>query len=214
MKTHSPPITPQVYGNPYLINSPAPPPTTAANTISTIGQKFETATKKAENLAGNLFSHFKTGPGFVNVAVTRIDQAARSVYEGGSDQIFRKEFGHIPGEKLKKAYACYLSITGGPFMGTLFISNLRVGFKSDSQVWTGPGNGPGQWVYYKVIVSVNDIQAINSVANKTNSGDKYIEIITRDGHEFWFMGFINYEKALKYLYEALDNRNTEVVALR
>lgn len=99
-------------------------------------------------------------------------------------------------------------------MGTLFISNLRVGFKSDSPVWSGPSHGPvGQWVYYKVIISVNDIHAINSVANKASSGDKYIEVVTRDGHEFWFMGFIYYEKALKYLYEASNNRNTQVQAL-
>ncbi|KAL2921384.1 GEM-like protein 5 [Bienertia sinuspersici] len=179
--------------------------------MSTIGQKFGSATKKAENMAGNLFTHFKTGPGLVNVAMNRIDHAARSVYEG-SDHVFRKEFGYNPGEKLKKTYACYLSITGGPISGTLFISNLRVGFKSDSPVWTGPGSGPGQWVYYKVIMWVNDIGAVNSVANKKNSGEKYIEIVSKDGHEFWFMGFIFYEQALHNLYQVKDNCNAEVVA--
>ncbi|CAN6696123.1 unnamed protein product [Malus baccata var. baccata] len=34
-------------------------------------------------------------------------------------------------------------------------------------------------------------------ANRWNPSEKYIQIVTRDGHEFWFMGFISYDKALR-----------------
>ncbi|BAS86271.1 Os03g0736700 [Oryza sativa Japonica Group] len=30
--------------------------------------------------------------------------------------------------------------------------------------------------------------------------------MTTDNHEFWFMGFVSYDKALKNLYEALQRR--------
>lgn len=35
-----------------------------------------------------------------------------------------------------------------------------------------------------------------------NPSEKYIQIVTTDGHDFWFMGFISYDKALKQLTEA------------
>uniref|UniRef100_A0A803LPG9 GRAM domain-containing protein n=1 Tax=Chenopodium quinoa TaxID=63459 RepID=A0A803LPG9_CHEQI len=208
MNIHS---TPTNSGNPYIKSSPASPPITAANTLTSIGQMLESGTKKVESFAGNLFTHFRTGPGITTVAASRLDHAARFVIRGGSEHVFQKEFGHIPGENLKKSHACYLSITGGPILGTLFVSNIRVGFKSDGPVWTGPGCGPGQWVYYKIVIFVNQIEAVNSVTNHTNTIQKYIEIVTKDGHEFWFMGFILYDKALSNLNEALHNSNNKFV---
>jgi hypothetical protein len=46
------------------------------------------------------------------------------------------------------------------------------------------------------------LQAANPSANPSNAAEKYIEILTVDKHEFWFMGFINYDKALQNLQEA------------
>lgn len=142
--------------------------------------------------------------------MTRLEQAGRVIADGGCDKVFRREFGTISGEKLKKTYVCYLSTTTGPVMGTLYISNKRIGFRSDSPVWSGPvgvpgqGQGQGQWVYYKVMVMVDQVLAVNPSANPVKPGDKYIEILTKDGHEFWFMGFISYDQALKNLYKVLQ----------
>lgn len=187
--------------NPYLQTSPAPPPVTASHALHTLSRKFESAAKKAESFAGNLYTHLRTGPGLVDVAMTRIDQAARVITDGGCETVFKKEFGVIPGEKLKKSYVCYLSTTTGPVMGTIYISDRRVGFRSDNPVWTGPG---GQWVYYKVLMMVDQILAVNPSMNRANPGEKYIEVLTKDGHEFWFMGFISYDDALKSLYKVLN----------
>ncbi|KAL6332541.1 hypothetical protein AAG906_008961 [Vitis piasezkii] len=33
---------------------------------------------------------------------------------------------------------------------------------------------------------------------------KYMEIVTMDNFEFWFMGFLNYQKAFSYLQQAIS----------
>jgi hypothetical protein len=37
---------------------------------------------------------------------------------------------------------------------------------------------------------------------------KYIEIVTQDNFEFWFMGFLRYEKAFKNLHKAISLANS------
>ncbi|KAL9243824.1 hypothetical protein vseg_017666 [Gypsophila vaccaria] len=194
-------------GNPYIQNTPAPPPTTAVNTLNTLGRKVESATKKAENLAENLYTHYRTGPGLVDVTKSRLNQTARFLFDGSAN-VFKREFGLVYGEQLKKTYACYLSIPGGPVLGTMYISNWKVCFRSDAPVWTGPGDGPGKWVYYKVAIEMNRVETVNQMANGT--GEKYIEIVTKDGKEFWFMGFVFYENALKNLYEVVPHAPVHV----
>lgn len=49
------------------------------------------------------------------------------------------------------------------------------------------------------------IGAINPVIMRENSSEKYIQIVTIDGHEFWFMGFVNYDKATRHLSESISN---------
>ncbi|KMT01995.1 hypothetical protein BVRB_9g208670 [Beta vulgaris subsp. vulgaris] len=193
-----------VPNNPYLHASPAPPPT---NTYNNLSRKVESAAKKAESFAENLYNHLRTGPGLVDVAMTRLEQASRVIGAGGCDKTFSREFGNIPGDKLKNSFVCYLSTTGGPVMGTLYVSHKRIGFRGDSPVWSGPIGGPGQWVHYKVMLMVDQVSAINPSANPAKPAEKYITILTKDGHEFWFMGFIFYDKALKNLYKGLQRCN-------
>jgi len=40
---------------------------------------------------------------------------------------------------------------------------------------------------------------------KESPPEKYIQIVTIDGHEFWFMGFVNFEKASHHLLEKASN---------
>lgn len=37
-----------------------------------------------------------------------------------------------------------------------------------------------------------------------NASEKYIQIISADNHEFWYMGFLNYENAVDSLQEAVQ----------
>lgn len=48
------------------------------------------------------------------------------------------------------------------------------------------------------------LRTVNPSSNRMSPSDKYIQVVTTDGHEFWFMGFISYDKALKQLCEALQ----------
>lgn len=34
------------------------------------------------------------------------------------------------------------------------------------------------------------------------SAEKYIQVVSIDNHEFWFMGFVSYDAAIKNLQEA------------
>lgn len=55
----------------------------------------------------------------------------------------------------------------------------------------------------QIAVPLDQLRAVNPSANSRNPSEKYIQIITMDNHEFRFMGFVSYDKALKNLREAL-----------
>lgn len=48
------------------------------------------------------------------------------------------------------------------------------------------------------------IKEANESENVNNSSHKYIEIVTQDEYEFWFMGFVRYDKALLNLRRAIS----------
>jgi hypothetical protein len=39
--------------------------------------------------------------------------------------------------------------------------------------------------------------------SKLNPVEKYIQVVSVEGHEFWFMGFLMYDKAVTSIQEAL-----------
>lgn len=56
------------------------------------------------------------------------------------------------------------------------------------------------------IASANPVTldgTLTSTSISSTTREMYIEIDTVDGHEFWFMGFINYDKAYQLLQQAL-----------
>lgn len=54
-------------------------------------------------------------------------------------------------------------------------------------------------------MDLDKLRTVNPSANRLNPSEKYIHIVTRDGYDFWLMGFIFYNKALKTLTEALQH---------
>jgi hypothetical protein len=40
--------------------------------------------------------------------------------------------------------------------------------------------------------------------NLYNPDEKYIDVVTDDGFDFWFMGFVSYEKSFKYLQRVIQ----------
>ncbi|PQP98359.1 putative GEM-like protein 8 [Prunus yedoensis var. nudiflora] len=106
--------------------------------------------------------------------------------------------------ELLKASQCYLSTTAGPIAGLLFISTDKIAFCSERSIKLSSPNGELIRVHYKVVIPVNKIKRVNQSENVEKPSQKYIEIVTVDNFDFWFMGFLNYQKTLKYLEEVIS----------
>ncbi|KAL2340005.1 hypothetical protein Fmac_007945 [Flemingia macrophylla] len=194
--------------NPYV--TPAPVATSSKTTLDSVkdvlgkwGKKAAEATKKAEDLAGNMWQHLKTGPSFADAAVGRIAQGTKVLAEGGYEKIFRQTFETVPEEQLLKTYACYLSTSAGPVMGVLYLSTAKLAFCSDNPLSYQVADQT-QWSYYKVVIPLHQLRAVNASTSRTNPSEKYIQIISVDNHEFWFMGFVHYDSAVKNIQGALQ----------
>ncbi|XWS21440.1 hypothetical protein CRYUN_Cryun30bG0054800 [Craigia yunnanensis] len=141
--------------NPYV--SPAPVQSSSVkNKMESVkdvlgkwGKKAAEDTKKAKEIAGNMWQHLKTGPSFADAAVGRIAQGTKVLAEGGYEKIFRTTFGNVPEEQLLKTYACYLSTSAGPVMGVLYLSTEKLAFCSDNPLSYQVGDRT-EWSYYKV----------------------------------------------------------------
>ena len=96
------------------------------------------------------FFTIKIGSSFTDTAMGRIAQGTKLLTEGGYENVFRRTFETIPGEKLQKAYACYLSTSAGPVIGTLYLSTVKLSFFSDSPFAYYPHAGKTEWSYYNV----------------------------------------------------------------
>ncbi|KAL6573248.1 Cleavage polyadenylation factor subunit fip1 [Orobanche hederae] len=195
--------------NPYVSAGPAPPSSMKNNldkvkdVLGQWGKKAAEATKKAEDLAGNMWQHLKTGPSLADAAVGRIAQSTKVLAEGGYEKVFQNTFENVPEEKLLKSYGCYLSTSAGPVVGVLYISTAKVAFCSDNPL-SYKVSEEVRWSYYKVVIPLHQLKAVNPTTSKTNPAEKYIQIISVDNHEFWFMGFLNYDSAVKNLHGALQ----------
>ncbi|XAR55211.1 hypothetical protein NMG60_11035221 [Bertholletia excelsa] len=109
------------------------------------------------------------------------------------------------GEKLLKASQCYLSTTSGPIAGILFISTAKVAFCSERSITVPSSSGHLLRTPYKVSIPVNKIRSANESENVKKPEQKYIQIVTEDDFEFWFMGFVRYEKAFMNLHKAIQS---------
>merc|ERR1712192_290304 len=149
----------------------------------------------------------KTGPSFADAAVGRIAQGTKVLAEGGYEKIFRQTFETVPEEQLVQTFACYLSTSAGPVMGVLYLSTAKLAFCSDNPLPYKVGEQT-EWSYYKVVIPLHQLKAVNPSTGKVNSAEKYIQIISVDNHEFWFMGFVYYDNAVKSLQEALQHHTS------
>ncbi|TXG60118.1 hypothetical protein EZV62_014691 [Acer yangbiense] len=152
----------------------------------------------------------KTSPSFADAAMGRIAQGTKVLAEGGYEKIFRQTFETVPEELLQNSYACYLSTSAGPVMGVLYVSTEKLAFCSDNPLSYKSG-GQTEWSYYKVVIPLHQLKAVNPSTSRNNPAEKYIQVISVDSHEFWFMGFLNYNGAVNFLQEALQARTLESV---
>ncbi|CAI0555735.1 unnamed protein product [Linum tenue] len=140
---------------------------------------------------------------------------AKAISEGGFESLYKQTFTTYPNEKLKKRFTCYLSTATGPVAGTLYLSNIHAAFCSDRPLSVAAPSGQETWSYYKVAVPLNKIVGVNPVVmrEKNPPPEKYIQVVTVDGHDFWFMGFVNFDKAVKHLSQGIFSMVTPAVAV-
>ncbi|OEL18020.1 GLABRA2 expression modulator, partial [Dichanthelium oligosanthes] len=171
-------------------------------TLSRWGKTWGETTKMVESLSRDTWQHFKTGPSLTEAAMGRLAQGTKVLAEGGYEKIFKQTFEVLPDEQLKICYACYLSTSAGPVMGVMYISTAKIAFCSDNPLSYKAGNKT-EWSYYKVVIPLHQLRAANPSVSKLNPAEKYIQVVSVEGHEFWFMGFLMYDKAAASLQEAL-----------
>lgn len=152
----------------------------------------------------------KLGPKISETVKGKLRLGAKILKAGGTmEKVFKHLFSdnvRPAGEKLLKASHCYLSTTAGPIAGLLFISTYKIAFCSDNPIKLSSSPNPnGQLirVHYKVVIPLNKIKRVNQSEDVKNPSHKYIQLVTVDNFDFWFMGFFNYQKAHKYLQQAL-----------
>ncbi|KAG0488552.1 hypothetical protein HPP92_007125 [Vanilla planifolia] len=174
------------------------------NTLGRWSLIVRETTKAAEDLSRNVWQHLNIGSSITEAAMGWIAQSTKVIAEGGYDKIFRQTFENFPEEQLKQSFVCYLSTSAGPVMGTMYISTAKVAFCSDNPLSYKAGNQT-EWSYYKVVIPLHQLRAAKPSSNQTNSAEKYIQIVSVDNHEFWFMGFLSYENALRSLEEAVQD---------
>ncbi|XP_021822942.1 GEM-like protein 5 [Prunus avium] len=165
---------------------------------------FNSWSNRAESMANNIWHNLKTGTSVSGAAWGKMNVTAKAITGGGFEALYKQSFATYPNEKLNKSFACYLSTSTGPVAGTLYLSNLHTAFCSDRPLSFTAPSGQVTWSYYKIMVPLGNIATINPVMMRENSTEKYIQIVTIDGHDFWFMGFVNYEKASRHLTQSIS----------
>lgn len=190
--------------HPYIYYSPTEK-SSNSSPMESILNMFNSWSNKAETMANNIWHNLKTGSSVSGAAWGKMNLTAKAISSGGFEQLYKQAFTTHPNEKLKKSFACYLSTTTGPVAGTIYLSNFHIAFCSDRPLSFTAPSGQQTWSYYKVMVPLGKIGTINPVVMRDNPSEKYIQIVTIDGHDFWYMGFVNYEKASKHITESLSS---------
>ena len=54
-------------------------------------------------------------------------------------------------------------------------------------------------------MELEKIRSINSSSNVLKPSERYVHVVTQDGFEFWFMGFVSYMDAFNCLNKARFN---------
>ncbi|CAA3001701.1 GEM-like protein 4 isoform X3 [Olea europaea var. sylvestris] len=154
------------------------------------------------NFAQGFREHVKLGPRFTVTLKGKLRLGARILQVGGVEKVFKLNFNVSNGEKLLTASQCYLSTTAGPMAGLLFISTDKIAFCSERSIKLSSPTAKPLKIHYKVIVPLEKIKRANESENAKKPRQKYVQIVTEDKFEFWFMGFLNHQKAFKYLKQA------------
>ncbi|KAL0446632.1 UNVERIFIED_CONTAM: putative GEM-like protein 8 [Sesamum latifolium] len=155
--------------------------------------------------AQGIREHVRLGPKLSETVKGKLSLGARILQVGGVEKVFKQKFNVGDDEKLLKASQCYLSTTAGPIAGILFVSNNRVAFCSERSIKLSSPTGKLLKAHYKVMIPLRKIKRAAESENVKKPTQKYVQIVTEDNFEFWFMGFLNHRSTLKYLQQAIHD---------
>ncbi|KAG9134856.1 hypothetical protein Leryth_001172 [Lithospermum erythrorhizon] len=159
--------------------------------------------ERVDSLAQGIRDHVKLGPKLTKTVKGKLSLGAKIIQVGGLKKIFKQNFSVIEDEKLLKAFQCYLSTTTGPISGLLFISTEKISFCSEKSIKVPSPSGNFVRVPYKVSIPLGKIKRVNGSEDLLKPSQKYVQVVTYDNFEFWFMGFLNYQKSLRFLQEVI-----------
>ena len=145
------------------------------------------------------------GPKLSDTVKGKLTLGAKILQAGGVEKVFRQWFSVDKNEKLLRASQCYLSTTAGPIAGLLLVSTARVAFRSDRTLAVSSPRGDKARVPYKVTIPLRKVKAVRPSENKHRPEQKYVQLVTNDGFEFWFLGFVSYNRSLQHLELAVAN---------
>ncbi|XP_028554949.1 putative GEM-like protein 8 [Dendrobium catenatum] len=170
---------------------------------SVVVDRLNKLRNKADSFVHGVRDHVSVGHKISDTVKGKLSLGARIINSGGFEGVFRKSFSVVEDEKLLKASQCYMSTTAGPVAGVLFVSTERIGFCSERAIKVSSTVGNSAKVPYKVLIPLKKVKGAFSSENTENPNQKYMYIVTVDGFEFWFMGFVNYKKTFKSVQKAI-----------
>ncbi|PHT54119.1 GEM-like protein 6 [Capsicum baccatum] len=148
--------------------------------------------------------HVSLSPNLTETVKGKLSLGAKILKVGGLEKIFKQKFSVKDDEKLLKVSQCYLSTTAGPIAGLLYISTDKIAFCSERSIKLLSPTGKLLRIRYKVSIPISKVMKAKESENMKNPSQKYIQLITEDDFEFWFMGFLNHQKTLRYLQHAIS----------
>ncbi|VAH49707.1 unnamed protein product [Triticum turgidum subsp. durum] len=160
--------------------------------------------RTGDKFARGIKEHVTLGPKLYETVRGKLSLGARILQAGGVEKVFQRWFSVKKGEKLLKASQCYLSTTAGPIAGMLLVSTEKVAFRSDRSLALTSPKGDTVRVPYKVAVPLRRVKAAKPSENQHRPEQKYVQLVTDDGFEFWFMGFVSYQASLQHLEQAIS----------
>ncbi|KAL7607724.1 GEM-like protein 7 [Lactuca sativa] len=147
-----------------------------------------------------------SSPKLIEIMKQKLSHGAQMIQLGSTPgKIFRKTFGIREEEKLLQASQCYLYTTAGAIAGILYVSTERVAFCSDRSLKTYSPTGELLKFQYKVSIPLGKIKGVRESMNMKRLSYNYVEVVTVDDFSFWFLGFENYKKTLRYLHHAIGH---------
>ncbi|TKW40512.1 hypothetical protein SEVIR_1G251100v4 [Setaria viridis] len=174
-----------------------------ANRSTTADRPTSKHGRKGDNIARGIKEHVTLGPKLSDTVKGKLTLGAKILQAGGVEKMFRQWFSVDKNEKLLRSSQCYLSTTAGPIAGLLFVSTARVAFRSDRSLAVSSPRGDRARVPYKVTIPLRKMKAVRPSENKHRPEQKYVQLVTNDGFEFWFMGFVSYNRSLQHLEQAV-----------